>query len=204
MNKEKLHIAIVILADAENTQLGPNQYNLAWGNSTVLGQTIKEVVKTQINDLYVVLGASFEETFIRHKHFPVHFIKNSNWEQKETLDLKWILSQMKLFELDGILFLNSLQPELDSLCIKELMATYQKNQASTVTKHARGFGLPALLDMDLVTNLKNRERCHWDAIFSKFDLHKQSFKPNNDLYYIEDLGTYLQKHNDWFGEVNPI
>ncbi len=205
LNKEKLHIAIVILADAPNPNLGPAHYNLGWGNSTVLGHTIKEVVKTQINDLYVVLGADYEDVFTRHKHFPVQFIKNSNWDQTQSLDLKWVVSQMNLFELDGVLFLHSMQPELDYHFIKELIQSFQDHPKPVLsTQYPNGLGLPALLNMDLVSELKQGNITNWSEIFSGMDKNQHSFTSDQELRYLEDLPSYLKRHNDWFGEVNPI
>lgn len=205
MSKSKLHIAIVVLADKENLELGKAHYNLGWGNSTVLGHTIKEMVKTQINDLYVVLGSDYEEVFNRHKHFPVQFIKNSNWENKETLELKWILSQMNLFDLDGVLFLNSLQPELDNMYLKELIQTFEDQKKVTVgTTYREKFALPVLFNFNHLNVVKNRASESWSEVSRHISGQIIQIQPGSDLYTISNLPQYLVKHNDWFGEVNPI
>lgn len=205
MSKSKLHIAIVVLADKENLDLGKAHYNLGWGNSTVLGHTIKEVVKTQINDLYVVLGADYEEVFNRHKHFPVQFIKNSNWENNNSLELKWILSQINLFDLDGVLFLNALQPELDDLYIKEVIQTFEDQDKNTVTtSHNDQITLPALFRLNQVNEFKQTEPENWTSIFKSLEGQLVQIEPGADFYTISNLPEYLNKHNDWFGEVNPI
>ncbi|MGB0807299.1 MAG: nucleotidyltransferase family protein [Salibacteraceae bacterium] len=207
MSKYKKQIAIVVLAAGKEDLKSVPKPLLPWGNSTLLGHTIKEMVKTQINDLYVVLGHEFDAVFERHKHFPVHFIKNPNYLDGEISGLTECLKWISKTKVDGVLFLYGDQPHVDHLYLKELIYTYNCGVKSIVaTEINHKFGLPILFDKLYFEALQsaNVNLNELNRLISQQPKNVTALLPKTPLLQIEDEKDYNTLHNDWFGEVNPL
>ena len=205
MSTSKLHIAIVILASEKSSQMQETKQMLPWGNSTLLGHIIKEVVKTQINDLYVVLGVDYTPIFDRHKHFPVKFIECKPLKNNYILSVKQIINEIPTHDLDGVLFLSADQPEVDHLHLKDMIYSFTRlSKAIVATKEINSTGYPILFDksyfsqISTLTNPLELRKVIQENLDKTIKLVPSKFFTTLNTYE-----EYLQMHNDWFGETSP-
>ena len=206
MKTSKPNIAIVILAANKTAGIKKTTQSLPWGNSTLLGHTIKEIVKVQISNLYVVLGTEYESVFERHKHFPVKFIPNIEFETGEQSSIQQAIHEISELPLDGVLFLRANQPELDHLHLKEMLHSFTRMSRSIVaTKHSYGLDLPCVFDSSYFQNLEELKNSTQGIELLIQQNLERTFKvtPERSFHTIETWEGYLKVHSDWFGEINP-
>ncbi|MFT4754718.1 MAG: molybdenum cofactor cytidylyltransferase [Salibacteraceae bacterium] len=203
----KSHIAIIVLAADQKKGVHKTMPLLPWGHSTLLGHILKEVVKTQINDLYVVLGHDYSSVFERHKHFPVRFIHNTHFKYGEHTSIHEAINEIKTLPLDGVLFLRADQPELDHVHLKKIRTSFSEDRHKIIaTQHGNKVGLPCLFDASYFKTLQEMASVNESLTLQiQRNLAHTLLIPTAHSFHTIDTWTkYLQKHKDWFGEINPI
>jgi molybdenum cofactor cytidylyltransferase len=207
VNKQKVHIAIVVLAAGEDTLLKYPKPLLPWGNSTLLGHAIKEVVKTQINDIYVVLGHEYDSVFERHKHFPVHFVKNPNYKDGFFTGLEECMKWISKTDVEAVMFLYGDQPQVDHNYLKEMIHSYHKsNNAIVVTNQQGDFDFPVIFHKNyfsILQQLDNKQE-RLNYIINQHIENTVILAPELPFFHVNNKDGYDKLHQDWFGEINPI
>lgn len=204
VNQSKKHIAIVLLASKIADGLNLPCAILPWGNSTLLGHAIKEVVKTQINDLYVVLGHEYDAVFERHKHFPVKFVQDTDFHTMNLSAISAGLTAVMETNVDGVLFLHGNQPAIDHLYLKKLIRSFSKgNQCMVATKNGNEVGLPAIFHPSYFNELI-KSQMEVSDVFHKNEECITMLTSEVPFYKITDIAEYHIRHKEWFGEIHPL
>lgn len=73
-------IALLILAAGESKRMKAVKQLLPWGTTTLLGNTIEKGLASNVDEVFVVLGANYEAIKKEIDHFPVEIIKNDDWK----------------------------------------------------------------------------------------------------------------------------
>ena len=76
----KRKIALLILAAGESKRMKAIKQLLPWGTTTLLGNAIEKGLRSNIDEVFVVLGASFETIKKSISHYPIEIIKNDDWK----------------------------------------------------------------------------------------------------------------------------
>jgi len=79
MHKDQL--AILILGAGGSSRLGQAKQLLSFGVSTMLNRIVDVALQSKVGNIYLVLGASYDEVKASIKDTSVHVIHNKNWEK---------------------------------------------------------------------------------------------------------------------------
>ena len=150
MMDKKPNIPILILAAGESKRMGRRvKQLLPWKNTTLLENALTHAKESQVEDIYVVLGAN-EEFIKMQTQFPDDIcIYNENWSNgmgsSIVAGLQHILSLPK--DYDGILVMLADQPFIDGEYLDKIINTWGKARATiTATGYENGLGVPAMFD----------------------------------------------------------
>jgi len=79
--KENQNIALLILAAGESRRMGNKiKQLLPWKNTTLLGNAINQAKKTEVRDIFVVLGANIKEIKTTLDDESITILENNNWK----------------------------------------------------------------------------------------------------------------------------
>ena len=77
----KHQLAILILGAGGSSRLGQAKQLLSFGVSTMLNRIVDVALQSKVGNIYLVLGASYDEVKASIKDTSVHVIHNKNWEK---------------------------------------------------------------------------------------------------------------------------
>lgn len=147
---KKPSIPVLILAAGESKRMGERvKQLLPWKNTTLLENALAQARESQVEDVYVVLGAN-EEFIKKQTQLPNDIcIYNENWSNgmgsSIVAGLQHILSLPK--EYDGVLVMLADQPFIDAQYLDKVIHTWGKARATiTATGYENGLGVPAMFD----------------------------------------------------------
>ena len=144
----KPSIVTIILAAGSSSRMGAIKQLLPWRNSTLTGHAIEQALNSEANEVYVVLGAHYEQVKKKIDDFKVTIIKNENWESgmgtSISVAVNYILSQN--IPVDGLMITLSDQPLINSTHLNILIENFKKNKYNyiTATQYGRKNGVPAI------------------------------------------------------------
>jgi molybdenum cofactor cytidylyltransferase len=191
MSTKPLKLAIVVLAAGESKRMGQPKQNLTWGNTTLLGHTIEQVLRIQLDDVFVVLGAHYEKIYNRHKSHPVQFIENKNWKNDLGSSISFATQQLKAKNYAGILFVLADQPQVTASYLKGLIKSFMKDKNQIIaTQYEHINGIPVLFDAcyfdELIANSKEGAK----SVIKSHLSNTVSIKPEQYLRDIDTLADY--------------
>lgn len=143
------NMAICILAAGESRRMGRPKQLLPWGDTTLLGNAIRQARGTQCSSIYVVLGAYAPEIghSLEEDRASVEWITNEDWKDGLGGTISFAVEEItrKQHDLNGILFMLADQPLVDSGHIDRLLKTFVNSDSGIVaTGVGDGVGVPAV------------------------------------------------------------
>lgn len=191
MSSKPLKIAIVVLAAGESKRMGKPKQNLVWKNTTLLGHTIKVALSVQSKDVFVVLGAHYQEIIRVHKDYPVQFLENKNWRNDLGSSISFATQQIQTTGYDGVLFILADQPQVNVAYLKELIHKFEVGKSQIIaTKYEQTNGIPVLFDAcyfdELIANTNEGAK----SVIKKHGISTLSVQPNTPFKDIDTLGDY--------------
>ena len=113
---ETENIAVVILAAGESSRMQQAKQLLPWGKSTLLGNAIKEAVKSNSAKVYVVLGAKAETIQMQFTSTDVTWVLNKNWKKGMGSSISCAINYLVHLKTNyaGILIMLCDQPFIDA------------------------------------------------------------------------------------------
>jgi len=143
------NIAILILAAGASQRMGKPKQLLKWKNTTLLGHAIETAQGTQ-SDVFVVLGAHFEEVNALINQYSIHILKNENWQSGLGSSIAFGVSHIlkSKLNIDGILIMLADQPMISIQYLNSLINAYKVGESQIVASSYRNgnHGVPALFD----------------------------------------------------------
>lgn len=150
MTDNKPNIPILILAAGASKRMGERvKQLLPWKNTTLLENALTQAKESQVEEIYVVLGAN-EEFIKKQTQLPDDIcIYNENWSSgmgsSIVAGLQHLLSISN--EYDGVMVMLADQPLIDTDYINKVIQTWGKARATiTATGYENGLGVPAMFD----------------------------------------------------------
>jgi molybdenum cofactor cytidylyltransferase len=142
-------VAAIILAAGKSTRMGEAKQLLRLGESTVLGQTIENTRRSQVDEIVLVLGSS-AETIRRQLPLPLlealKVVVNPAYEQGMASSLRTGLSALGT-QVDAVLIILADQPFVRPETLDQLAAQHRRTKAQIVIPSYKGVrGNPVLLD----------------------------------------------------------
>lgn len=150
-----MNICGLILAAGGSTRLGrPKQLVQANGQS-LLEQSINNALAIPLEQIYVVLGAHFEQVETNIKHLPVSIIKNEQWQEgigsSISTGIRHILCEGNF---DAVLIMLCDQLHVNTIHLQALVKAFKHKEASIIaTAYGDQIGVPALFDQQYFTEL---------------------------------------------------
>src|SRR5690606_24863296 len=144
----KPSIITIILAAGSSKRMGAIKQLLPWNNSTLTGHAIEQALNSDVTQVYVVLGAHYEQIKKKIDNYPVTIIKNENWESgmgaSISVAVNYILN--KNIPVDVLLIMLSYQPLVNYTHLNTLTATFKKGNCNCITAVQYGpkNGVPAI------------------------------------------------------------
>jgi molybdenum cofactor cytidylyltransferase len=125
-------VRAVILAAGESSRMGRTKQLLPWGNTTVLGQTIKNLQGSKIDDIVVVTGFQREAVAAEAARFGVASIYNAEHAQGGMISSLQVALKSLPDNRSAVLVMLADQPMIDSEIVDRLIRAYWENQGQLI------------------------------------------------------------------------
>lgn len=99
MNKIQ-KMAMVILAAGESKRMNAIKQLLPWKNTTLLGNAIEQGLQSNVDAVYVVLGANAAKIKAEISKYPIEIIEHENWQQGIGSSIAYAIKYFKQSKLD--------------------------------------------------------------------------------------------------------
>lgn len=150
-----MNICGLILAAGGSSRLGrPKQLIRAHGKS-LLEQSVGTALNASLQQVYVVLGARFEQTEHSIKQLPVSIIRNEHWQEGIGSSISaGMQTIIKESDYDAVLIMLCDQLYINTLHLQALIEAYRQKKASIIaTTYGGQTGVPALFDQKYFSDL---------------------------------------------------
>lgn len=140
-------IAVVVLAAGNSKRMGQSKQLLPWGDSTLLGNVVKNVLAVDAYKIFVVLGAYHNEIIRKIDLSKVTVLINENWHQGLGSSIAAAITEIekKYSEINAVLFVLADQPFVSYLHLNEIIELhYKEKEAIIITKKDDYKGVPVL------------------------------------------------------------
>ncbi|KQB40072.1 NTP transferase domain-containing protein [Flavobacterium aquidurense] len=152
--------AIIILAAGSSSRLGHPKQLLAYKNTTLLKNTIKEASSVD-NTFVIVVTGSNRELIEKELHFfDIKITYNPEWESGMSSSINKGLTELLLLypDCETCIFAVCDQPYVTHIIFENLIAEYQKtNKGIVASSYAETLGTPILFDKKYFSNLLQLE-----------------------------------------------
>jgi molybdenum cofactor cytidylyltransferase len=144
----KPKIATVILAAGESKRMHGVKQLLPWKGSSLLGHAIEQALKSDADQVYVVLGANKDIILKEIDTSGITVIINDAWALGMGTSIGAAMNYFKAGQLDfdGILMALIDQPLLDVKHYNILINKYIDSKNIIATSYGSGSGVPAVFD----------------------------------------------------------
>lgn len=141
----------IILAAGTSSRMGAPKLHLAWGDGTVLDQTIQNVTAVTQNVL-VVTGAYAEQTRTIAAAYPVTIVHNEQYTEGEMISsLQAALTALQ--EPDDFFVMLGDMPLIDAHTIAEIVAFWEVHGGIVVPTFAGKRGHPVVFSAEFIPQL---------------------------------------------------
>ena len=193
-------IAVVVLAAGASNRMGEPKQLLKWGQTTLLGHTLKTVKEIGFQDVFLVLGANFELIGKEVNDKSITILNNTNWNQGLGTSIAFAVKYLQQFKMHtkGVLFVLCDQPFITVDYLKTMVSTFKQNTNQIITtSYENGKqGVPALFDASYFDELLQLK----DDYGARYMLEKHHHKvealvpptKNMDLDTKEDYANLYQ------------
>ena len=144
---KKLKIAILIMGAGTSSRMKAIKQLLPWGDSTFIGNALKNAQSSKASSVLTVLGAYADEIKKVTDFSATQTVLNPNWKMglgnSIAFGTKQLLEQDQ--DYDGILVMLTDQPFIDEPYLNTLIDTFSNSKNSIVaTKYDKRVGVPAI------------------------------------------------------------
>jgi molybdenum cofactor cytidylyltransferase len=147
-NKRDKSSTLIILAAGNSSRLGSPKQLLKFNNETLLQNTVDAALKSQIDQVVVVIGAYKNEILHQFKNDAVKVLINDNWSLGMGNSLKFALNNCdQITNNQYVIVCVSDQPHLSSQIINNLISKFHTSQKGIVAcSYNDTLGVPVLFD----------------------------------------------------------
>lgn len=140
-------VTAVILAAGESKRMGPSKQLLPWGDTSVLGQTIRNVGGSAVYDLLVVLGHEAAAVGAVAQAEGVPTVTNEMYAVGEMLSSLQVAVSRLDPQIAAVLVVLADQPMVEAQSINQLLQAYWKGLGAIIAPEYQGQrGNPVLID----------------------------------------------------------
>lgn len=161
MKKKNSKIAMIILAAGESKRMGTIKQLLPWKNTTLLGNLIEQGLASNVEKVFVVLGANYKNIIKKVETDNIEIIYNKNWSLGMGFSISFAMHYIdkKALCFDAVLIALVDQPLIDVVYFNKLTNSFISDDYEIVTsKYNERVGVPAIFSskyFDLLSKLES-------------------------------------------------
>jgi molybdenum cofactor cytidylyltransferase len=141
------NIAIIILAAGASKRMGSPKQLLKWGDTTLLGHCVYQAIKSDADEVFVVLGANYEKIKNSITQPSVTILKNNDWEKGIGNSISHGILHIQDQGFGGVLIMLVDQPQINTNFLNTLITQYHRSQKPIIaTDYKKNVGVPAIFD----------------------------------------------------------
>ncbi len=149
-------VTAMLLAAGESTRMGKLKQLLPFGDSTILGQVLKNLLESSLDEIIVVLGYRAEEIASRIADMPVKIVINQDFRQGMSSSIRKGLTQMP--ESSAIMISLGDQPLIGKEIVDRLLEEFSGGEHGIVAPAYKGRrGHPVIFDAKYQLELSRLE-----------------------------------------------
>lgn len=140
---------MVILAAGESKRMPAIKQLLPWKNTTLLGNAIEQGLQSNVDAVYVVLGANSEKIKENITDFSIRIIENQHWKKGIGSSISCAVNYFKENKLNynAILITLADQPLIDANHYNLLIQQYSTHNHKIITSNIHNMpSVPAIFD----------------------------------------------------------
>lgn len=140
-----MKIAIIILAAGKSSRMKTAKQLLPIGDTTLLGFSINNALKSNADETFCVLGANYDRVRSSIEKYNVEIIQNENFEEGLSSSIVVGIQHLKNKNFDGALIILGDQPKISSDYLNCLIDNFKRNKNSIFASDYSGKkGVPAI------------------------------------------------------------
>ena len=146
-NKQDIKIAMVVLAAGESTRMGSPKQLLPWKNTTLLGHTIEQGLASNVDSVFVVLGAYSKAISEEIGKYNITIVENKNWTLGMGSSIACAMEYVERNNLffNAVLIALSDQPLIDLKYYNKLINSFLNNDKNIIASQLKSrAGVPAI------------------------------------------------------------
>lgn len=150
-------IAVVVLAAGNAKRLGQSKQLLPWGNSTLLGNVVDNVLTVDAHKTFVVLGAYSNEILEKINLSEATVLINDNWQQGLGSSIASAITEIddKYPELNAVLLVLADQPFIGSIHLNAIINLHLTEKESIIITRKEDYrGVPVLFPRKFFKELR--------------------------------------------------
>ena len=161
MKKKNSKIAMIILAAGESKRMGTIKQLLPWKNTTLLGNLIEQGLASNVEKVFVVLGANYKNIIKKVETDNIEIIYNKNWSLGMGFSISFAMHYIdkKALCFDAVLIALVDQPLIDVVYFNKLTNSFISDDYEIVaSKYNERVGVPAIISskyFDLLSKLES-------------------------------------------------
>lgn len=158
LNSKMNNYAVIILAAGQSKRLGRAKQLVPYKGKTLLNRAIETAFETKIENIFVVMGAHFEEIKASVANKNIFILKNENFEQGMASSIQCGLRHIISLtpHIENVIFMVCDQPFVDSDLLLNLIAVHKKSDLPIVaSQYNEVLGTPALFNQSFFNQLLN-------------------------------------------------
>lgn len=137
MGKGAFFVSAILLAAGGSKRMGRPKLELPFGDSTILEQTVGNLLNSKVDELIVVLGYRAEELASRIAKYPLKIVVNPHYERGMSTSIIAGLNGIHPMA-EAVMIALADQPLVDYKLIHMLMAEFQESGKGIVIPLYRG------------------------------------------------------------------
>ncbi|MCI0396154.1 MAG: EF2563 family selenium-dependent molybdenum hydroxylase system protein [Chloroflexi bacterium] len=139
-------VTAVVLAAGQSSRMGRTKQLLPWGETTVLGQTLRHLKQSAVHDILVVSGHAAEEVEAIAAAEGVATVRNDHYAEGEMLSSLQVAVQHLPLDRAAVLVMLADQPMVEPETIDQVLAAYWQGEGEALAPAYRGRrGNPVLI-----------------------------------------------------------
>ena len=152
-------VAALVLASGGSSRLGRPKQLERWADTTLLGHIVDAARRYPVDEVWVVLGAHFEEIIETVDLTDCGVIENPEWSEGIASSLRVGLDALtQMSRAEAALIVIGDQPDIDPKLVDEIVATFMRSPAPVVIpKYRYTWGNPVMVDRSLWPRLMSLE-----------------------------------------------
>lgn len=203
MNKNQ-KIAMVILAAGASKRTNTIKQLLPWKSTTLLGNAIEQGFQSNVDSVYVVLGANSEVIRESISDYEIQIIENKNWKRGLGSSIACVVNYFNenALNYNALLITLADQPLVNTVYYNLLIEQFSKNKERIITSKTNNKpSVPAIFDASYFEKLSElNQDIGAKSIIKAASIDVFMVEVVINLVDVDTLKVYEKVYND-FGRL---